>query len=179
MPGVDDIILRVLPYEVSRFPYWADAGNYRLIVDGEEMVGTDEVDWCSLPDILYDEQGRGFLGLSFPVHLGDEEFAQNMVHRTRDKRAVYIPVSGTNVPSRYIGFGKCSRLELYCAAPQSSVACQFASLFHGCWICGSRNPVPGKTLEPFGYWLSMVGDVIETHGLALPKGWDCSMVEET
>ena len=127
---------------------------------------SDLLPWCSLPDILFDETERGFVGLSFPVDIGKERDAQEFFESQRSELLRYFVPQQVEQLQRYEGLGKNGRIEMMWAHELGpGLCCEFASLFHGVW--NLPESVKEASPLPVGYVLMGVQDVIDVHGLKL------------
>lgn len=157
---MDDIVIRLNPFEISGRPEGADE-YYSFEKDGERIVGGDYSNWFSLPDLLLDEQDRKFLGLSFPVYEEHKATIRNFVGEINNDGCRYISSSFDSI--RYQGFGSNDRVEIYWEKPTSDVICEFASLFQGSWLYIDSED--DRETIPYGFWLSLVSDIKEDHDL--------------
>jgi len=162
---MNDIVISFSPFLVSSPPDGADFDCFSFEFDGKKIFGKDVVNWCSLPDILYEENGRRFVGLSFSIseeHLG---FAKQLSRSFDHEGVLVLPSSEDGFMSRYEGFGENSRFEIYFSEAKGEVVCEFASLYDGCWLFDSVGSESVKNVAPFGYWISLVGDIKEEYDL--------------
>lgn len=160
---MDNIIVRFTPFGVSDCPKEVDIENYSFDVDGENVSGIDDVEWCSLPDILLDQNSRRFIGLSFSVLDEYAKTIQKLVSIISSHHCCYI--QNPSDISRYEGFGDNGRLEIYWSGHEGEIACEFASLYEGCWLYTESEKNKGSNAMPYGYWLSLVNEIKENYGL--------------
>ena len=151
---IKNILFRFTPFKIT-------------FLDGEVLVKESEFEsdllpWCSLPDILFEDTQRRFVGLSFPVDIGKEREAQEFFKSQRSELLRYfMPQQAEQLP-RYAGFGKNGRIEMMWSPElETGLRCEFASLFHGVWS------LPDSGHSPAGYVLRDIQDLIAAHGLKL------------
>ena len=121
------------------------------------------VDWCDLPDILYSEGGRNFIGLSFAVTYHFESFVKRIVDLTSNKRIRFVCASDNNF-SIYEGFGCRDRLEIYWDEVDD-VVCELASLDSGAWLFSSTSINNSDREIPCGYNLMSIKEIKNAYGL--------------
>ena len=133
-----------------------------------EILG--DVDWCSLPDILYSVPNRKFVGLSFAVDLGKEDFAVYLVESSNNNNVRFVPATGLGALKRYSGFGPGSRLEIFWSIFDESTRCELASLFDGVWMVNKNDRHLFKGVSvPSCYRLLDIDDILVTYGLKFPS----------
>lgn len=141
----------------------------------ESVEVLSDVDWCSLPDILYAELSREFVGLSFAVDLGREDFAQRLVEISKSSHVRFVPAIGSGSLDRYSGFGPCSRLEVFWTTSIETIKCEPASLYDGAWVIDeSREGYFKGVRVPAYYRLFDMNDILLTHELKSPS--NCFLV---
>jgi len=160
---MDNIVVRFIPFGISSCPKEADIEGYSFEVDGEKVSGIDDVEWCSLPDILLDQNSREFIGLSFSVVDEYTSVIQKLVDVIANRHCCYI--QKPNDISRYKNFGDNDRLEIYWGSNEGEIVCEFASLYEGCWLYTETESNKGSNAMPYGYWLSLANEVKENYDL--------------
>ncbi len=161
---MNDIVIFFNPFEISGDPEEADSEHYRFQKDGKKVIGVDTVELCSLPDILYEEKSRRFVGLSFFINHEYKNTIQKLVKNIANHNCRYISMSDSN-NTRYKGFGDNDRFEIYWSNPDGEVVCEMASLFEGVWLYVESDIKKKNITKPYGFWLSLVDDIKDTHKL--------------
>lgn len=136
----------------------------------DSMEIFSDVEWCSLPDILYVEPLREFIGLSFAVDIGQEGFARHLVERSNNSNVRFVPATGLGSLGRYSEFGPCSRLEVFWSMSIEPIKCELASLFDGVWVVNKNGVDHFKGVSvPACYRLFDMDDILFTHELKFPS----------
>lgn len=129
----------------------------------------NDVEWCSLADILYEDSTREFIGLSFAVDLGKESFAKNIVAISASAHCKYIVANDLAECIRYEGFGGNDRIELFWKLPSTAAKCLYASMFTGFWFTEINSEKKAKELmAPSGYYFADIEAVAVDYDLVLP-----------
>ncbi len=160
---MDNIVIQFNPFGISDCPEGADIESYSFEVNGENVSGSDDVEWCSLPDILLDKNSRQFIGLSFSVNDEFKGNVQKLVYDIANDSCRYISNSSNTI--RYQGFDDNDRFEVYWYNSNCEVACEFASLYEGCWLYTDSERNKDSIAIPYGYWLSLVNEIKGNYNL--------------
>lgn len=157
----DEIIIRFEPYAIACMPNRVD---HEVISSLGVTVKLMQVEWCVLPDILFDEKNRKFLGLSFLVSQSHAYFVKKMVSRIRDKRCQYVS-RNEDADDRYAGFGQSDRLEISWDVYSDRAVCELASLDTGAWLYSVAESGQAATSVPIGFNLMCVDDIVTAYNL--------------
>lgn len=126
------------------------------------------VEWCAFPDILFSDETRKFIGVSFPISKKYEPFVVDMARQIRDERFRYVSVIDDNC-DRYVGFGQNNRLEIYWDFCLNGISCELASLDTGAWIYPSAKVGSDTTTIPLGFNLLAVGEILTAYNLEIDE----------
>jgi len=160
---MNDLIVQFEPYSVFSPPADADFDEYSFKIGDLFVSGSDSSDWFSLPDILFENKSRKFIGLSFQLNSENLVLVKSFMNQLSSSQIKLELDCGSL--DRYKGFGDAPRFEVYFEISDNEICCEFASLYEGCWLFNVEKGDELST-QPYGYWLSMLDDIKLEHRLS-------------
>ena len=135
-----------------------------------DFVTDFHVEWCSFPDLLMSPD-RTFVGLSFPVYFGREQFSRQLAALVASPFVRHVPLDSAMGRARYEDHGGLDRLEVIWDGLSGAIECEIASAIEGYWAFpkhGTQALYDGFPV-PIGYALHDLEEFLSIREMGLPE----------